>query len=121
MAMQDATKRAPGAAKTAFAVQEARADDGGRLLGVGRCARRAKAGACRMAEEARRLPALLGERSMRALWCVRGRSAAARGQGTTEYAILVGVLVVIANLAITVFRPKIQELWDAIANGINGL
>ena len=44
-----------------------------------------------------------------------------KGQGTTEYAILVGVLVVIAILAITVFRPKIQELWDAIANGINGL
>ena len=44
-----------------------------------------------------------------------------RGQGTTEYAILVGVLVVIAILAITLFRPKIQELWDAIANGINGL
>jgi Flp pilus assembly pilin Flp len=44
-----------------------------------------------------------------------------RGQGTTEYAILVGVLVVIAILAITVFRPKIQELWDAISNGINGL
>ena len=36
-------------------------------------------------------------------------------QGTTEYAILVGVLVVIAILAITVFRPKLQELWDAIA------
>lgn len=44
-----------------------------------------------------------------------------RGQGTTEYAILVGVLVVIAILAITLFRPKIQELWDAIAAGINGL
>lgn len=44
-----------------------------------------------------------------------------RGQGTTEYAILVGVLVVIAILAITLFRPKIQELWDAITNGINGL
>ena len=43
------------------------------------------------------------------------------GQGTTEYAILVGVLVVIAILAITVFRPKIQELWTAIAEGINGL
>lgn len=37
------------------------------------------------------------------------------GQGTTEYAILVGVLVVIAIIAITVFRPKLQELWDAIA------
>ena len=44
-----------------------------------------------------------------------------RGQGTTEYAILVGVLVVIAIIAITVFRPKIQELWDAIAEGISGL
>ena len=31
------------------------------------------------------------------------------GQGTTEYAILVGVLVVIAIIAITVFRPKLQE------------
>lgn len=44
-----------------------------------------------------------------------------RGQGTVEYAILVGILVVIAILAITIFRPKIQELWDAIAEGINGL
>lgn len=44
-----------------------------------------------------------------------------KGQGTTEYAILVGVLVVIAMLAITVFKPKIQSLWDAIASGINGL
>lgn len=43
------------------------------------------------------------------------------GQGTTEYAILVGVLVVIAILAIALFRPKLQELWDAIANGINSL
>ena len=42
-------------------------------------------------------------------------------QGTTEYAILVGVLVVIAILAITIFRPKLQELWDAITNGIQGL
>lgn len=45
----------------------------------------------------------------------------AKGQGTTEYAILVGVLVVIAMLAITVFKPKVQSLWDAISNGINGL
>lgn len=43
------------------------------------------------------------------------------GQGTTEYAILVGVLVVIAMLAIAIFKPKIQELWDAIASGINSL
>ncbi|MBR2803910.1 MAG: class III signal peptide-containing protein [Eggerthellaceae bacterium] len=43
------------------------------------------------------------------------------GQGTTEYAILVGVLVVIAILAITVFRPRLQELWNAISDGINSL
>lgn len=59
--------------------------------------------------------------------CIRGmvrarmRLAEAKGQGTTEYAILVGVLVVIAIIAITVFRPKLQELWDAIAAGINSL
>ena len=43
------------------------------------------------------------------------------GQGTTEYAILVGVLVVIAILAIVLFRPRLQELWTAIAEGINSL
>lgn len=43
------------------------------------------------------------------------------GQGTTEYAILVGVLVVVAIIAITLFRPKLQELWTSIAEGINGL
>lgn len=43
------------------------------------------------------------------------------GQGTTEYAILVGVLVVIAIVAIVAFRGKVQELWNAIAQGINSL
>ncbi len=43
------------------------------------------------------------------------------GQGTTEYAILVGVLVVIAIMAILIFRDKVQELWNAIADGINSL
>lgn len=43
------------------------------------------------------------------------------GQGTTEYAILVGVLVVIAIVAIIAFRGKVQELWDAIVNGMNQL
>ena len=56
-------------------------------------------------------------------WCaaVRSRLADTRGQGTTPYAHLVGVLVVIAIIAITLFRPKLQELWDAIASGINSL
>ena len=52
---------------------------------------------------------------------VRQAQLSESGQGTTEYAILVGVLVVIAILAIMVFRPKLQELWNAIAEGINGL
>lgn len=71
--------------------------------------------------------------NVRRLWawmaCSRARLRCAasagrrdeRGQGTTEYAILVGVLVVIAIVAITLFRPKIEELWNAIADGINGL
>lgn len=44
-----------------------------------------------------------------------------RAQGTTEYAILVGVLVVIAILAIIAFRDRVSELWDAISSGINSL
>lgn len=44
-----------------------------------------------------------------------------KGQGTTEYAILVGILVVIAIIAIVSFRGKIEELWNAIAAGINSL
>ncbi|MGI6755989.1 MAG: Flp family type IVb pilin [Atopobiaceae bacterium] len=44
-----------------------------------------------------------------------------RGQGTTEYAILVGVLVVIAILAIIAFRDRVSSLWQAIADGINSL
>ena len=57
-------------------------------------------------------------------WHAQGygkRLKSEKGQGTTEYAILVGVLVVIAILAITVVRPKIEELWNAISNAITGL
>lgn len=43
------------------------------------------------------------------------------GQGTTEYAILVGVLVVIAIGAITLFRPKLEDLWNAIVTGMEAL
>ena len=52
---------------------------------------------------------------------VRSLAVEESGQGTTEYAILVGVLVVIAILAIVAFRGKVTALWDAIANGINSL
>ena len=51
----------------------------------------------------------------------KAKISCSKGQGTTEYAILVGVLVVIAILAITVFKPKLQELWTSIADGINSL
>lgn len=51
----------------------------------------------------------------------RGLLGDESGQGTTEYAILVGVLVVIAIIAIIAFRDKVSELWDAIASGINSL
>ncbi len=65
------------------------------------------------------------ERLKRGMLGLRGavgaRVACARGQGTTEYAILVGVLVVIAVLAIVSFRGKVQELWDAISSGIGSL
>lgn len=44
-----------------------------------------------------------------------------KGQGTTEYAILVGVLVVIAIIAVVAFRGKIQELWTAITENVNKL
>lgn len=43
------------------------------------------------------------------------------GQGTTEYAILVGVLVVIAIVAIVAFRGRVSELWQTISDGINSL
>ena len=55
----------------------------------------------------------------------RGRAkelmAGSAAQGTTEYAILVGVLVVIAILAIVAFRDKVSELWDEISSAINSL
>ena len=43
------------------------------------------------------------------------------GQGTTEYAILVGVLVVIAIIAVIAFRDNLQSLWESITGGINSL
>ena len=57
--------------------------------------------------------------------CARQRAEALlreeSAQGTTEYAILVGVLVVIAIIAIVAFKSKVEELWNAIKDGINSL
>jgi Flp pilus assembly pilin Flp len=44
-----------------------------------------------------------------------------RGQGTTEYAILVGVSVVNAIVAIVAFKGSIQNLWDQISDAITSL
>jgi Flp pilus assembly pilin Flp len=52
---------------------------------------------------------------------VRKVLSSEEGQGTTEYAILVGVLVVIAIVAIIAFKDKVSELWSAIADGVNSL
>ncbi len=51
----------------------------------------------------------------------KAKAQSEKGQGTTEYAILVGVLAVIAMIAITAFKGKISTLWTAIQNGVNGL
>ena len=58
---------------------------------------------------------------MRLLLTSRLRRLREEGQGTTEYAILVGVLVVIAIVAVAAFRDNLQALWDAISDGINDL
>lgn len=62
-----------------------------------------------------------GAAGMEALRSLAARMREEDGQGTTEYAILVGVLVVIAIIAIVAFRGRVSELWNAIADGINSL
>ena len=75
----------------------------------------------RMREACRRAKEAWDKAGAKVVSCTRAKLSCTKGQGTTEYAILVGVLVVIAILAITVFKPKLQELWTAIADGINSL
>lgn len=64
---------------------------------------------------------VMGERRYAICSGVRELLDERSGQGTTEYAILVGVLVVIAIVAILAFRDRVSELWEAIASGINSL
>ena len=103
--------------KNELAVKQARCD-AGQEVGVpagGRAATHGMRGAIARANAAATVCACTA----------RARLAALRdeeeGQGTTEYAILVGVLVVIAIIAIAAFRGRIQSLWDEISNAINGL
>lgn len=76
---------------------------------------------------ARRLSGAVPLRLRGHAWAASGRRSMRHvldeesAQGTTEYAILVGVLVVIAILAIIAFRDKVSSLWDAISQGINSL
>lgn len=63
----------------------------------------------------------LKEMKCSALSAVKRTLSSTSGQGTTEYAILVGVLVVIAIVAIIAFKDKVSELWQSIADGINTL
>ena len=44
-----------------------------------------------------------------------------RAAHVRQRAILVGVLVVIAIIAIVAFKGKVQDLWNAISEGINSL
>ena len=60
-------------------------------------------------------------RAIRARQCAKALLREESAQGTTEYAILVGVLVVIAIIAIVAFKGKVQDLWNAISEGINSL
>lgn len=99
--------RGIGATKGALGVAASLSCFGRRLYDVARDARDA-------------VDVLACDADIRARVLVR-RAASERGQGTTEYAILVGVLVVIAIVAVTAFRGKLQELWTGIADGVNSL
>lgn len=75
----------------------------------------------RLSDRAKRVPERIAHVQMVCAARIQAKLLCEKGQGTTEYAILVGVLVVIAILAITIFRPKLEELWEAISSGINSL
>ena len=65
----------------------------------------------------------------RAFWEVRGRVACLagqavredEGQSTTEYAIILGVIVVIAIGAILAVKGTVQGLWDTIVAAFSGI
>ena len=52
---------------------------------------------------------------------VRQRAKELLQEESAQGTILVGVLVVIAIIAIVAFKGKVQDLWNAISEGINSL
>ena len=44
-----------------------------------------------------------------------------RGQGTTEYGILVGIFVVAVVVAMTLFREQVATLWSNVTNTMNNI
>ena len=43
------------------------------------------------------------------------------GQGTTEYALLVGIFVVAVIVAMTMFRDQVATLWSNVTNTMNSI
>ena len=43
------------------------------------------------------------------------------GQGTTEYALLVGILVVAVIVAVTLYRDQVATLWSNVTNTMNSI
>lgn len=62
----------------------------------------------------------IARQSAKATMKVHGLLKSQKGQGTTEYAIFLAVILVIAIVAVVAFRERIQELWTALAEGVKG-
>lgn len=43
------------------------------------------------------------------------------GQGTTEYALLVGIFVVAVIVAVTLYRDQVATLWSNVTNTMNSI
>lgn len=44
-----------------------------------------------------------------------------KGQGTTEYAILLGFIVIIGVVAAIPFGDNLKDLWDQVNAGMNSI
>lgn len=43
------------------------------------------------------------------------------GQGTTEYALLIGLFIVAVIVAMTLFRTQVATLWSNVTNTMNNI